>query len=248
MPEPRQKIDKWGVGVNADGTLNTFPESDLAARAAQRDAEMADADDENLSDLGAVEKAFEGAGDAWSESDHPRGQPENPGEFAPSGGLGGAENKGTLGRSKDEPNLRHENYQEGSSLPPTIFRGGKPGDFSASWNDGPFAGAFVSASRDAAKQYGDLAQMKLKREPKLLDMGNWYAAKTLVARAMNDAGENINIGAMTKPEYDDLAGDAFIQMYPELRRRLARAGYNGARLGPDAFLIGPLSSWAEKSD
>lgn len=40
---------------------------------------------------GAIDAVIPFAGDSWSEADHPRGQPENAGQFGPGGGGGGSQ-------------------------------------------------------------------------------------------------------------------------------------------------------------
>lgn len=93
MPDFRPNDDLIAPGLKADGDVDVFPLSELAERRAAdklRDAEFDEPDD--FSDLGEIEELFASkkpeAEDAWSESEHPRGQPENAGEF--SSGAGGS--------------------------------------------------------------------------------------------------------------------------------------------------------------
>ena len=83
----------WGIGETADGDIDTFPLSELPARAAEFRAQWeGETEPDELSDLGEIEKLFEkpsgkpSAADAFNESDHPRGQPGNAGEFVAGGG------------------------------------------------------------------------------------------------------------------------------------------------------------------
>ena len=92
---------EYGIGERTDGTIDIFPESELQARLAEWRAQQAgETDADDLADLDEVEALFEDgpadenaepeeadvAEDEFNEAAHPRGQPENAGEFASAPG------------------------------------------------------------------------------------------------------------------------------------------------------------------
>jgi hypothetical protein len=101
-----KKDQDYGVGEQADGTVDVFPAADLAQRMAElRAMEKAATEPDDLSDLDEIEDLFveddDGeAEDAWDPGKHPRGQPENAGEFGPGGSAGSKStgNGGGLGK------------------------------------------------------------------------------------------------------------------------------------------------------
>jgi hypothetical protein len=117
---------EYGVGERTDGTIDVFPESELQARLAEwRAQQEGETDEDDLADLDEVEALFDPspseetpeavAADAFNEADHPRGQPENAGEFASS--PGGGSKKKTEGGGK--PDIRKNMVAErGDSTQP----------------------------------------------------------------------------------------------------------------------------------
>lgn len=99
---------------------------------------------------------------SWNEADHPRGQPENAGEFAPSKGTAShaedyAKNgtkskafKKWFGKSKVVDNAGDPEKQH--RVPVTVYHGTRQ-DFESFKPSGEGAGIFFTASADVAKAY-----------------------------------------------------------------------------------------------
>jgi hypothetical protein len=126
----------------------------------------------------------------------------------------------------------------GSRLPSMVYRGGSNQNTSESFP----AGVYVSTNRDAAKQWGPVVEHKIVKQPRLLDLGNWHSlgAKSIVARLTGQRP-----GGMDFNDYDQAAAELFIQMPDELVRVLRKNGFDGARFGQDAFLIGKLDDYTK---
>lgn len=130
-----------------------------------------------------------------------------------------------------EKNATHPNYLKGESLPPTVFRGmeEKPGEKS-----GFDGGVYYSTSEESAAQYGTVKEYApVNPNPKLVDFGNLKTgeAKGILESLAGSKG-------MSEIELEIAAGDAFIQLPPELLDELKANGFDGVRLGKDVFLIG----------
>jgi len=135
------------------------------------------------------------------------------------------------GKPGAEKNAAHPNYLKGDSLPPTIFRGmeEKPGEKS-----GFEGGVYYSTSEASAAQYGTVKEYApVNPNAKLLDLGD---LKTGEAKAILETLSGAN--GMSETDLEIAAGDAFIQLPPELLEELKANGYGGVRLGKDVFLMG----------
>jgi len=136
----------------------------------------------------------------------------------------------------------HPNFAEGSALPPTVYRGFDPAhgneQQSSMANGGTGGGVYVSTSPAAAGQWGDPTGYPVHTQPKLLDLGNWNGpAKATVARYLG-----VKPGAMSRAEFDEGAADMFIKN--EGTDRLKQNGFDGYRMGQDAYLLGNLHNYA----
>ena len=130
----------------------------------------------------------------------------------------------------------NDNTNYGDTLPQVVYRGGKTQETSAGWSKG----VYVSTSSKAAAQWGDVVEYRVIKSPRLLDLGNWNApgTKKIVADLTGQKP-----GSMSFTDYDVAAGELFIQMPDQMIDKLRRNGWNGVRLGQDAFLIGKLSNY-----
>lgn len=198
-----------------------------------------------------------GARDEWSESAHPRGQPENAGEFASGAGGGGSSGpkaktaevagkrwtsggrSGTVGEPAKEWPILGGRADKGSRMPDTVFRGSSPeNEEQSSMAEG---GVYVSAYPEIAAQWGDPKEYKVKKQPNLIDLGDFDSepAKRLIGSWLDKGSRRV-----TKEEFDEEAGQMFIQNNGvDIVKRM---GFDGYRFGGDIFLIGNLSDYVEK--
>lgn len=134
--------------------------------------------------------------------------------------------------------VAHPNYAEGSALPPTVYRGSVPGGANEQRSTMASGGVYVSSNPEAAGQWGEATAYPVHTQPNLLDLGNWNGpAKATVARYLG-----IRPGQLSRSEFSEGAADMFIKN--EGTERLQKAGYDGYRLGQDAYLLGDLGNYA----
>lgn len=125
----------FGIGQMADGTITVLTVEEARALQAKWRAEEKDEDEpsDDISDLGDVVEAFDPAGskkktdaqDDWNESDHPRGQPENAGEFS-SSGVGSGSKKSKSAKSSPKNVADHPDFKKWFGSSKITDEDGKP--------------------------------------------------------------------------------------------------------------------------
>jgi hypothetical protein len=134
---------------------------------------------------------------------------------------------------------------EGSWLPERVFRGARSGGEarSAMSDDG----VYVSTDRAAARQWGAIKDYRITHQPRLLDLGD-FSDRRAREFVVTDPWEidKVDPDELTREEFDIEAGSLFMQ-----NRGVAllhRMGFDGYRLGRDAFLLGDLSDYAQAAE
>jgi hypothetical protein len=135
--------------------------------------------------------------------------------------------------------LNEDNMSGGNRLPDIVYRGSRYKNEKPDFTDG----TYVSTDKKSAEQYGKVKTYKITKQPKLLDLGNWNSVgvKKIISKLMD-----MEIGSMDLNDYDIKAAEAFIQADEELISYAKKNGYDGVRLGYDAFLIGKITDYAEE--
>ena len=205
--------------------------------------------DEGGSKVFRLHQGTEIAGDdaSWNESAHPRGQPENAGEFASAPG-GGSKKKS----DEDEPLLTVgapakswakpgaiPNADGGHRMPDVVYRGAGPENEERS-GMAEGKGVYVSAFPEIAAQWGQPKKYKVKKQPLLIDLGDFDSdpSKRLVGAWLGKGAKRV-----TKEEFDEVAPELFIQNNGvDIVKQM---NFDGYRLGGDIFLRGKLSDYVE---
>lgn len=163
--------------------------------------------------------------DAWSEADHPRGQPGNAGQFGPGGGGGSSKSKA-------------DNKRSGERLPSHVFRGATPEREQQSTMSGG-RGVYVSTDPEVAAQWGNAKQYEVKKQPRLIDLHDYDGpARNFVAKVLGMEPTDLS-----RDDFEDEVPTIFIQNGGI--DELVDAGFDGYRLGGDAFMLGKLSDYVD---
>ena len=164
----------------------------------------------------------------FEESKHPRGQPENKGEFASSPGGGGSLVESPF-------------FAKGSYLPDVIYRGASEGNLEQStMSEGE--GVYVSTDPNESGQWGKVHKFHMKKRPNVLDLGNFEGrARDFVAKIVGVPSKRL-----TKEAFEEEVPTIFIQNQGV--NILKQMGFAGYRVGRDAFLLGKLSDYVDQPD
>jgi hypothetical protein len=202
--------------------------------------------------------------DAFEETKHPRGQPENAGQFAPANnrqerllahiksGNDYMFHETMKGIPKKHPDYAYglarkaaiapkaaPYHSSGTKLPSVVYRGFTATHGNEQRSSMAPSGVYVSADPGVAKQYGNMTSYQVHKQPNLLDLKDHNGpAKALVAAYLNKKADKV-----TKEEFDEAIINLFVQN--EAADQLKPHGFDGYRLGADVFLVGNLSDYAK---
>jgi hypothetical protein len=109
-------------------------------------------------------------------------------------------------------------------------------------------GVYVSTDRATARQWGPVTVYRITHQPRLLGLGDFSdrKAREFVVTDPWDITTKVDPDKLTEEEFDIEAGSVFVQNRGVALLR--HMGFDGYRLGCDAFLIGDLSRYAEQEE